>query len=169
MNQDFNKTLHHSFGQESLHKREAITLQQRERYKQLYSSYMKGCLELQLSSEVSNEIGKKRSFWQTAFFCGAPWQDLQLLQTIIPQGQPVIKVSKCKPEELARKWEMSSVDELLQADPHKDNVISLWYYKDFMFKLTKLAPKPSALQRSEGCPPTRVFTCHGSDSSNNAR
>lgn len=36
---------------------------------------------------------------------------------------------------------MSSAHELLRADPRKDEVISLWYLKDFMFKPTKLAPK----------------------------
>lgn len=35
-------------------------------------------------------------------------------------------------------------DELLQADPHKDDVVSLQYHKDVMFKLTKLPLKPSA-------------------------
>lgn len=57
-------------------------MQQRERYKPLYSSYTEGCPELQLSREVSNGICRKRSFLLTALFCGALWQDLQLLQTL---------------------------------------------------------------------------------------
>lgn len=50
----------------------------------------------------------------------------------MPEGLLVIKVSKHKMEELARKWEMSSVDEL---DPHKD-VIQVQHPKDFMFQIT---------------------------------
>lgn len=53
----------------------------------------------------------------------------------MPEGLLVIKVSKHKMEELARKWEMSSVDELLQADPHED-VIQVQHPKDFMFQIT---------------------------------
>lgn len=53
----------------------------------------------------------------------------------MPEGLLVIKVSKHKMEELARKWEMSSVDELLQADPHKD-VIQVQHPEDFMFQIT---------------------------------
>jgi len=62
----------------------------------------------------------------------------------MPQGQLVIKLSKCKLEELARKWEMSFVHEVLPADPCKAEVISLRYPEDLLFKLTKVASKPLA-------------------------
>lgn len=59
-----------------------------------------------------------------------------------------MKVSKCL-EKLARKWKMSSTDELLRADAHKDDLVS-FNPKNVLFKLTKMAPKPPASERSEG-------------------
>lgn len=63
---------------------------------------MEGCLELQLSCEVSNEFYEEKNLSTDSFLFlgGAPWQDLQLLQTILPQGQLVIIISKHKLEEL---------------------------------------------------------------------
>lgn len=88
---------------------------------------------------------EKEHFNSFVYWCSLT----RVLQTTMSEGHLAIKVSKC-PEELARKWKMSSTDELLlRADAHKDDPVS-FYPKNFLFKLTKPAPKPPASQRSEG-------------------
>lgn len=82
----------------------------------------------------------------------------------MPEGQLAIKVSKCL-ERLARKWKMSSTDELLRAYAHKDDLVS-FNPKNVLFKLKKMASKTTSIREVRGSL-ARIFICHRNDSFGN--